>query len=63
MKGNASGSPFILEFEEGLGGTDFSINSAVSGPCTQEAPDGGHDVCGAYHGDGGKNLYDAANDA
>jgi len=63
MKGKASGSPFILEFEEGLGGNDFYINSAVSGPCTQEPPDGEHDVCGAYHGDGGKNLYDAANDA
>ncbi|PSO53049.1 MAG: hypothetical protein BRC31_03380 [Actinobacteria bacterium QS_5_72_10] len=63
MKSNASGSPLILEFEEDLGGTDFYINSAVSGPCTQEPPDGEHDVCGAYHGDGGKNLYDAANDA
>jgi hypothetical protein len=63
MKQQASKAPFILKFEEGLGGFDFYINSAISGPCTSEPPEGEHGICGAYDGEVAQNLYDAANDA
>jgi hypothetical protein len=51
--------PRQLEFEEGLNGVDFYRKSVIHGPCVE-----GHrsDVCGPYHGDTAKSLYDEVED-
>ena len=61
MKEGSSGAPWILEFEEGLNGVDFYTNSVIHGPCVEGQRERS-DVCGPYHGDAAKSLYDEVKD-